>query len=70
MELETIASISKNIPSRIKGRGKSVWDKMVHATFRKVVAFDLLFLGLGIAIGAGLSAAFLTEDVLKLIPRW
>jgi len=29
---------------------------MVHASFRKVVAFDLLFLGLGIAIGAGLGA--------------
>ena len=34
----------------------SIWDKMVHASFRKVVAFDLLFLGLGIAIGAGIGA--------------
>ena len=31
----------------------SVWDKMVHATFRKVVAFDLLFLGIGIVVGMG-----------------
>lgn len=29
---------------------------MVHATFRKVVAFDLLFMGLGMAVGAGLGA--------------
>ena len=29
---------------------------MIHASFRKVVAFDLLFLGLGIAIGAGIGA--------------
>jgi len=34
----------------------NIWDKMVHASFRKVVAFDLLFLGLGIAIGAGIGA--------------
>jgi len=34
----------------------SIWNKMVHASFRKVVAFDLLFLGFGIAIGAGLGA--------------
>lgn len=32
------------------------WDKMVHATFRKVVAFDLLFMGLGITVGAGIGA--------------
>ena len=70
MELETIASISKIIPSRIKRESKSVWDKMVHASFRKVVLFDLLFFGLGIALGAGLSAAFLMEDVYQLIPRW
>lgn len=35
---------------------KSVMDKMVHASFRKVVSFDLLFLGLGIPIGAGIIA--------------
>jgi hypothetical protein len=35
---------------------KSAWDKMVHASFRKVVAFDLLFLGLGITVGAGIGA--------------
>lgn len=69
MKLETITSITKNIPSSIKGRGKSVWNKMVHASFRKVVAFDLLFLALGIAIGAGLSAAFFTENVFNLIAR-
>jgi len=34
----------------------SIWEKMVHASFRKVVAFDFLFLGLGIAIGAGIGA--------------
>lgn len=33
---------------------KGTWDRMVHATFRKVVAFDLLFLGLGILIGMGI----------------
>lgn len=37
----------------------SVMKKMVHASFKKVVAFDLLFLGLGIPIGAGILAAIL-----------
>lgn len=33
---------------------KSKWDTMVHATFRKVVAFDLLFFGIGIVAGMGI----------------
>lgn len=37
----------------------TVWQKTVHASFRKVVSFDLLFLGLGIPIGAGILAAIL-----------
>jgi hypothetical protein len=32
----------------------SVWEKQVHASFRKVVAFDLLFMMLGALIGAGI----------------
>jgi hypothetical protein len=32
----------------------SVWNRMVHASFRKVVAFDCLFLGIGILIGIGI----------------
>ena len=39
-----------------ENKPKSIWDKMVHASFRKVVAFDLLFMGLGIAIGVGIGA--------------
>jgi len=37
----------------------SVWKKTVHASFKKVVAFDLLFLGLGIPIGAGILAVLI-----------
>ncbi|MCV0413207.1 hypothetical protein [Nitrosarchaeum sp.] len=33
---------------------ESSWDKMVHASFRKVVAFDLLCIGIGIVIGIGI----------------
>ena len=47
---------------------KSVWNKMVHAPFRKVVAFDLLFLTLGMPIGAAIAAAFLTGDIYKILP--
>ncbi len=43
------------------------WNKMVHASFRKVVAFDLLFLGLGIPIGAGITAAFLSGDLQSVL---
>ncbi len=38
----------------------SVWKKTVHASFKKVMAFDLLFLGLGIPIGAGILALILS----------
>jgi len=32
----------------------SKWDTMVHASFRKVISFDLLFFGLGLVIGMGI----------------
>lgn len=35
-------------------KDESVWNKMVHASFRKVVAFDLLCIGIGIVIGIGI----------------
>ncbi|HET6517406.1 MAG TPA: hypothetical protein VFG25_04195 [Nitrosopumilaceae archaeon] len=43
----------------------STWNKMVHATFRKVIAFDLLFLGLGVAIGAGVGAYVVTAGIVQ-----
>ena len=41
---------------------ESSWDKMVHASFRKVVAFDLLCIGIGIVIGIGIGV-FLIKGV-------
>ena len=35
------------------------WKKEVQASFRKVVAFDLLFMGLGMLVGAGIITAIL-----------
>lgn len=32
----------------------TVWNKMVHAPFKKVVAFDLFCIGIGIVIGMGI----------------
>lgn len=57
---------SKNLPvySTIM-KTQSVWNKMVHATFRKVVAFDLLFMGLGIAVGAGVGAYAVTAGLVQ-----
>jgi len=43
----------------------STWNKMVHASFRKVVAFDLLFMGLGIAAGVGVGAYLVTAGLIQ-----
>ncbi|MGI0093495.1 MAG: hypothetical protein ACREA8_05280 [Nitrosotalea sp.] len=37
----------------------TVWEAQVRAPFKKVIAFDLLFLGLGIIIGAGIITVIL-----------
>ena|GEM_PF-1678132 len=37
----------------------SIWKKQMNASFRKVVAFDLLFMMLGAFIGAGIVTAVL-----------
>ncbi len=39
----------------------SVWKKEVHASFKKVIAFDLLFMVLGGFIGAGIVTAVLLK---------
>ena len=44
---------------------KSVWDKTVHATFRKVMAFDMLFMALGITAGTGLGAYLVTAGLVQ-----
>ncbi len=44
---------------------QSIWNKMVHSTFRKVVAFDLVFMGLGIVIGAGVGAYLVTAGLIQ-----
>lgn len=38
---------------------QSVWKRQVNASFRKIVAFDLLFMVLGALIGAGIVTAVL-----------
>jgi len=35
-------------------KNESGWNKMVHATFKKVVAFDLICMGIGVVIGIGI----------------
>ncbi len=39
----------------------SIWKKEVHASFKKVVAFDLFFYGLGIITGAGIMGVILLK---------
>ncbi len=36
-------------------------DRMVHASFRKVVAFDVLFFGLGILTGIGIGVYLIAK---------
>ena len=62
MWLNTITS-KRSWMSQLRKEFRWNWDKMVHASFRKVMAFDLLFLALGIPIGAGLATAYLTGDL-------
>lgn len=52
----------KDQSGAIKGvsqKQKSVWNARVHSPFKKVIAFDLLFLTLGAMIGAGIITAVL-----------
>ena len=37
----------------------TVWASEVRAPFKKIIAYDVLFLGLGAAIGAGIITAVL-----------
>jgi len=45
--------------SKLEIKKPSVWRGEVRASFRKVIAFDLLFLGLGVIIGASIITAIL-----------
>ncbi len=45
--------------TKLESKRSSVWQAQVRASFKKVIAFDLLFLGLGVMIGAGILAAIL-----------
>ena len=44
-----------------KPKTSSTWDKMVHASFRKVVAFDLLCMGIGVIMGMGIGVYLVTQ---------
>lgn len=35
-------------------KNEGTWNKMVHASFKKVVTFDLICMGIGIVIGMGI----------------
>jgi len=47
------------IKSELTQTKSSTWHKEVRAPFKKVVAFDLLFYGLGAITGAGIIGAIL-----------
>jgi hypothetical protein len=47
---------TKSDLTRVKS---STWHREVRASFKKVVAFDLLFYGLGVITGAGIIGAIL-----------
>ena len=40
----------------MEAKQTSTWNKMVHAPFKKVVAFDLICMGIGTVVGIGVGA--------------
>lgn len=42
-----------------KPKKQTVWTTEIHASFKKVIAYDLLFMTLGAMIGAGIITAVL-----------
>jgi len=45
--------------SKLNLQNSSTWSREVRASFKKVVAFDLLFFALGAITGAGIVSAIL-----------
>jgi len=43
----------------------STWNKMVHAPFKKVVAFDLICMGIGAVIGLGVGAYLVAGGIVQ-----
>ncbi len=41
----------------LEQKNRTVWQAEVRASFKKVVAFDLVFMSLGAMIGAGIATA-------------
>lgn len=44
----------------IQTKPTSIWDKMVHAPFKKVVKYDLICMAIGVVMGVGLGAFLVT----------
>lgn len=51
--------VSNGMNTKLHTQEKIGTNREVRASFRKVVAFDLLFYGLGILTGAGITATIL-----------
>jgi hypothetical protein len=47
------------ITTSMTDKKSTVWTAEVRAPFKKVIAYDVLFLGLGAVIGAGIITAVL-----------
>ncbi|WP_420545257.1 hypothetical protein [Nitrosopumilus sp.] len=43
-------------------KSQNNWDKMVHASFKKIVKYDLFCMGLGVIMGMGIGA-FLVSNL-------
>ena len=56
----TLYSMNKN---NIKENPVGIWDKMVHAPFKKIVKFDLICIGIGIVIGIGIGVFAVKEGL-------
>ncbi len=59
MKLYLLVQLLTNMKTKLEK--PSIWAAEVRAPFKKVIAFDVLFLGLGALIGAGIITAILFQ---------
>ena len=51
--------------NRIEEKSIGTWDKTVHVSFKKIVKFDLICIGMGIVMGIGIGA-FIVKEALVI----
>jgi hypothetical protein len=56
-----MASYLQNMKSTTQEKNPTIWKAEIRALFKKVFAFDLLFIGLDMMMGAGIITVILVN---------